>query len=108
MHPHAHHFVVVAATGVTIGTVDRYLGILDAMLGHHDEAARWFEAALTQEGAVGARPSVARTSYWFAWSSLADGDRVRAGELLESCLAIATDLGMAKLAEQALSLAASY
>jgi hypothetical protein len=92
---------VVAATGVTLGTVDRYLGILDAMLGRHDDAARWFESALTQERAVGARPSVARTSYWFAWSSLADGNRVRAGELLESCLAIATELGMAKLVAQA-------
>ena len=103
--PYAGSAIAVSGTGVSLGAVDRYLGILYTMVGRFDDAAASFEAAIALETKMASRPLLARTSYWYARSRLRAGDRERAGALLDDCRAHAADLGMAKVLEQAEALA---
>ena len=54
----------MAGTGVNLGTVDRHLGMLAAVLGRDDEAEAHYAAALQLEERLGAPSLVARTREW--------------------------------------------
>jgi DNA-binding winged helix-turn-helix (wHTH) protein/tetratricopeptide (TPR) repeat protein len=97
--PHASRTVSVSPGVACYGSVARYLGRLAATLGRDAEAARHFEAALTANSRLGARPYVAETQADFA-ALLASvpGERDRARELAAAAGATAADLGMAPLA----------
>lgn len=88
---------------VVVGAADRYLGMLAATLGHHDEAQRHYEAAIDLEERLGARPYLVRTRTWYARMLLERGtprDTDRARDLLSQALADADDLGMVVVASE--------
>jgi class 3 adenylate cyclase/tetratricopeptide (TPR) repeat protein len=64
LRPFAGLFVVVAGTGVNLGSVDRHLGMLTSVLGRDDEAEAHYAAALDLEERLGAPSLVARTRDW--------------------------------------------
>jgi tetratricopeptide (TPR) repeat protein len=64
LRPFAGLFVAVAGTGVNLGSVDRHLGILEAVLGRDDAARAHYTAALEMEERLGALPLVDRTREW--------------------------------------------
>lgn len=83
------------------GSVARSLGVLATILDRHDEAEQHFEAALSANERMGARPWVARTQHEFAQTLLArqaPGDEERAQELLAASLETARSLGLVTLA----------
>ena len=85
---------------ICTGSVSRSLGVLAATMSRWNEGARHFEDALDMNAHMGARPWVARTQHDYARMLLArdgPGDRERAGELLDSALARAKELGMIAL-----------
>ena len=84
--------------------VDRLLGILTAAIGELDQAATYFEAALTtwQKGRY---PEYAWTAYDYADTLLQrgqPGDIDRATTLLDEALSISNELGMKSLQERVL------
>jgi tetratricopeptide (TPR) repeat protein len=64
LRPFAGLFVIVAGTGVNLGSVDRHLGMLAAVLGNVDEAEAHYAAALELEERLGAPSLVVRTREW--------------------------------------------
>jgi hypothetical protein len=84
----------------SVGSVDRYLGLLAATLGRIDEAERHLEAAIRVNQEMGARPWLAHTQRDYAAMLLArnrPGDAARARDLLAEALATARELGMVAL-----------
>jgi tetratricopeptide (TPR) repeat protein len=105
--PHRGHLVVLSWGVACLGAVDRFVGMLSAVLGRWETAEAHFDSALALEARVGAPPLAARTRYWFARMLLARGepiDRGHADQLLAASLLRAEDLGMSRLAEQARAL----
>jgi class 3 adenylate cyclase/tetratricopeptide (TPR) repeat protein len=101
--------VVVADASFCLGAVDRYLGMLETVLGRFDEAERHFESALALEQRIEAAPLIARTQYWYGqmlFQRHRPTDRDRAHDLLESCARTASQLRMVLLAQQAAQLRA--
>jgi tetratricopeptide (TPR) repeat protein len=101
--PHRGHLVVLSWGIACLGAVDRFLGILSAVLGHWETAEGHFKSALALEERVGAPPLAARTRYWFGRMLLMrdePNDRGHADRLLAESLSTTEDLGMARLAEQ--------
>jgi DNA-binding CsgD family transcriptional regulator/tetratricopeptide (TPR) repeat protein len=85
------------------GAVDRPLGILAALIGHSEEAARHFEAALEMNTRMGARPWVAHTQYAYARMLAASArrkDRDNAIDLLADALGTGQEIGMVMLGER--------
>jgi class 3 adenylate cyclase/tetratricopeptide (TPR) repeat protein len=88
------------------GAVDRYLGLLELCVGHHDEAVADLERALAIHDGMRARPWSARTRYDLARALLArgdPGDRQRAVALLNDALETANSVGMPRLIEESLA-----
>ena len=79
------------------GAADLYLGMCAATAGRADDAERHYAAALALNERMDARPYLARTKYW--WARLRS-DAGLAGE----AQALAEELGMPLLAEQAAAL----
>jgi DNA-binding SARP family transcriptional activator len=103
LRPFAGQLVVVASGIYCPGAADRFLGMLTARLGRHDDAEAHFVAALALETSVGAVPHVARTRYWRARALLDGGDpgnRDTAAHLLAATAATAEALDMRRLGEQ--------
>jgi tetratricopeptide (TPR) repeat protein len=97
-----------AVAGVS-GDVDRQLAIMATLVGNYDAAEQHFTEALEVEGRMLAPRLQARTKYWYARMLLkrdGPGDRSHAQQLLASSLAIASELGLAKVAEDARTLLA--
>jgi DNA-binding CsgD family transcriptional regulator len=92
--------VALAASEVTIGPVDRPLGMLAAAVGRVDDAVRHFEAAIAACRRTGARPWLAHSQYHYA-VMLARQTRVEdwsyALELATSARVIADQLEMIRL-----------
>jgi len=110
MRPFAGLFVVIAGTGVIVGSVDRHLGILSATLGRDQEAEAHYRAALAMEERLDSRPLTARTRYWLGRLLLerpAPEDRREAEELLSRSEADADAVGMRALAAAARELLTS-
>jgi tetratricopeptide (TPR) repeat protein len=88
---------VVSYIDVTLGSVQRSLGVLAATMHRFDEATQHFDAALQMNERMGARPWVAHTRHDHA-AMLRDrgapGDREKAVELARLALASYRELGM--------------
>ena len=103
------NLVALAGSEVSVGPVDRPLGILAAALGRHDDAARHFEAAIAACQRMGAWPWVAHSQYAYAAMLAARGgteDRPRAIELAASARDAANQIGMTALSTETESLLA--
>ncbi|MDP9236681.1 MAG: protein kinase [Chloroflexota bacterium] len=104
------HLMLCTGWRVPFGSADRLLGLLAALMGRRDDAARHFESAIEIEKRFGARPWVARTQLDYARMLRkrdAAGDAARARELLQQALATAQEIGMAKVAADCEALLAS-
>jgi len=62
--PFSGQLLVVAWVVSCLGAADRYIGMLDAVLGDRDAAAARFDAALALEERAGATALAARTREW--------------------------------------------
>jgi len=82
------------------GPFSRCMAGLSALLGLADEAIGLYEEALVSADALGARPTVARIGLDLAPLLARAGDVVRAGTLARESLALAEELGMARVAER--------
>jgi len=95
--PYAERAVVIGNAVACYGAMSRYLGALATTLGHWDTAAQHFEAALTMNARMEARPWLAHTQYAYATMLLArhqPGDAQQATALFDAALSTARDLGM--------------
>ncbi len=91
-----HHDQVVTTFATVQCAVAHYLGMLDHLLGRHDDAERWFEEAMTIHERMESPLLVAHTDA--AWSALlADrdrgDDRRRARAIAERAVTVATTGG---------------
>jgi hypothetical protein len=101
LEPYAGRVVVVGNAAGCFGAIAHYLGALAATCNRPDAACRYFEDALQQHAAMGARPCLALTQYEYARHLLTTRDpaaRARATELLEHARRAASELGMRRLA----------
>jgi DNA-binding NarL/FixJ family response regulator len=92
--------VALAGSEVSIGPVDRPLGLLAASLGRAADAARHFEAAITACRRAGARPWLAHSQAGFAEMLAAGGradDRPTVVDLANAARDVANDVGMTAL-----------
>jgi len=107
IRPWAGQLLILLA-GLSIeGASDRSLGHLYSTLSELDEADAAYTSAADLERSNGFRPLVARTQYWHAralFQRNSPGDQDRAETLLTEVIAIADDLGMRRLGEQATQL----
>jgi DNA-binding SARP family transcriptional activator len=98
---------VVSYIDVTLGSLERSLGVLAATMHRFDEGAQHFDAALSMNERMGARPWVAHTQHDHAAMLVdrrAPGDTEKALELGTSALATYRELGMEVWAERASTL----
>lgn len=97
--------VLVTSWGVFLpGAADRYLGMLDGVLGDHARAVDRFAAAVALEESIGATALATRTRLWWARALFARGDgddRRRAVDLLTEVAETAGRLGMAGVEREA-------
>ncbi|MGE0683552.1 MAG: hypothetical protein AB7P69_21960, partial [Candidatus Binatia bacterium] len=101
--PYADRNVVISTAIAYHEPADHSLGVLAALRGQWDEAQRHFAAALAMNTRLGARPRLADAQYACACLLLTrqkPGDREQAIVLLDSALATAQELGMARLEEK--------
>jgi tetratricopeptide (TPR) repeat protein len=98
--PHADRLVQSSFSG-SWGSAHRFLGLLRAAAGRHDEAAAHYAAALERHEALDAAPLAVRTRLDQAALVLTTGDRAAAEPLLDAVAAAAGKLGMAGLAARA-------
>ena len=96
--PYATHNVVIGGDAVGYqGAVARLLGFLATTLQRWEPAVQHFEAALSMQQRMGARPFVARTQYAYAAMLVArnaPGDAAQAQTLLALACATTQDLQM--------------
>jgi tetratricopeptide (TPR) repeat protein len=107
LRPYAGRCAGVGPMIVSLGPVDLRLGRLAAARGRRDQAASHQREAVALAERMGARPYLAEARYALArvLADSADGeDRERARVELDAALAIARELGMAKLVEDTLAL----
>ena len=105
LRPHAGRAVSIGPGVICLGSAARYLGLLAATLGRFDAAEAFFEEALKQNTAMGARPPLARTQFDYAQMRLQRGeakarDHERARELAAEALTTASEVGMPELARR--------
>ena len=108
--PYAERNFVWGSGFIIFGPVSRYLGMLATALGEPDRALDHLELALARSHDLGSPPLVARTRIEMARALLArrgDGDEEMARACLVEATGIATELGMASLADAAARLAPS-
>jgi tetratricopeptide (TPR) repeat protein len=100
--------VTVSYPEISIGAVERYLGLLATMMQRWDDAERHFGAALELNARVGGRPWVAHTTADLARMLIArarPADRDRARKLRADACALYRDLGMEAHASRTAALA---
>jgi len=96
LHPYAPLNAALAAE-VWIGSVARYIGIAATVAARWCDAARYFEQGLALNAKMGAMPSLAHTQHDYARMLVtrgADGDHLRALQLLEAAVETYRELGM--------------
>jgi tetratricopeptide (TPR) repeat protein len=99
--PFADRNSVAGGAILCLGPISRYLGMLARVNGEYDRALQHLRHALARSRSLGSEPVVARTQLETAKVQLArdaDGDLVRARELLAAAAATAEELGMTALA----------
>ncbi len=85
------------------GAMDRYRGLLSAVLDRHDEAVAMQRRAITYAERMYSRPWIARGQFDLATALLARGDpadQAEAVSLLNTALVSATEIGMTRLMEE--------
>jgi hypothetical protein len=113
MLPYSGCGIVIANVAGYLGVVPQYLGELAALTGDLDAADRWFADAIARYEASGAKPFIAETlvsraGAWVEAGSRATAERLSwAQQMLESAVAIATDVGMPVCTARAKSLLAA-
>ena len=98
--PYSGLLVVYAGGSHSSGAVDRYLGMLESILGRYADAEAHLDSAMALEDRAGAPPLLARTRYWYGRMLLErdePGDDTRASDLLAVAFNTAEALGMAGL-----------
>jgi tetratricopeptide (TPR) repeat protein len=106
--PYAERNFLWGSGFIIFGPVSRYLGMLATALGEPDRALDHLEHALVRSHELGSPPLVARTKTEMARALLTrqgDGDEELARAYLGEVAAIAAELGMASLADEAARLA---
>lgn len=86
--------------------MDRELGVMAHRLGNYDDAAGYFEDALTFCRKAGYRPGLAWVCHDYAdmlRKRYGVGDQEKAAALLDESMAISTELDMRPLRERVLS-----
>jgi hypothetical protein len=104
VEPWSGQCLVVGLGLDVVGAADRYIGMLELVLGRYDGVDDRFGAAIALESRLESPPLVARTRYWWGRSLLARrqaDDVERAVDLLAQCRQTAEQLGMPLLARQA-------
>src|SRR5207249_9261357 len=89
--------VALSYPEISLGPVSRFLGILASTTARWSDANRYFEDALALSERMGARPWLARTQEEYGRMLLArgePGDAAKAHGLLDSALALRSELGM--------------
>ena len=107
LSPYADHCVPILTGAECLGSNHLFLGILARVLGRFDAATDHFERATNVNREISAQHVQARVWSEHARALLArdaPGDRERAGELIESGLLNARELGMPKEVERLLAL----
>ena len=105
--PYAAQHVLPGPSAAYHGSLTHYLGLLATTVSWWNEAMAHFEDALATHARIAAAPFGARTQYAFADMLIRrgeEGDQERALALLGQALNTAQELGMTRLAEQALAL----
>ena len=106
LRPFEKRVIMGAGAVFCFGMGARYLGLLARVLGRIDEADRLFRDAAERSRAIGAQPWLAETLHDHAGLLIerrGPGDIEQALRMLDEALGIATELGMAPLAERALA-----
>ena len=99
--PYAGRNVVTGTNIACFGAVDRYRGMLAALVGDDESAAAHFAAAAALDGQGGGRPWLAHSRFeWARWLTRPRGDAAAARVQLDAALALARELGMAGLARR--------
>jgi hypothetical protein len=94
LEPYADRNVAIGWAAACAGSASRHLALLAALMGDHRRARTHFEAALTMNARMGARPLVARTKVELARLLLQYGDEEERGrELLAEGVELARELG---------------
>jgi tetratricopeptide (TPR) repeat protein len=107
LRPYGARHVLPGPHAVYHGAVRHYLGLLATILALWDEAIDHFEEALAEHARIEAPPFVAWTQYAYADMLIrrgGGGDQERALELIGQALGTAEELGMTRLADQALTM----
>lgn len=102
--PYAGRNVINARAAAGYGAADHHLGALAALMRRSADAERHYEDALCANGAMGARPWLARTQLRYAELLRERGrpaDRRRAENLVSSAVLTARELGLEALANRA-------
>jgi eukaryotic-like serine/threonine-protein kinase len=106
IRPFEKRIVMGAGAVFCFGIGSRYLAILAKLQGRLEEADAYFRDAVERCRFMGARPWLAETLHDYAGLLVerrAAGDLEQALRMLDEVLGIATELGMAPLAERALA-----
>ena len=98
--PYADRLVLFDAGWACLGPCARHLGALSALAGDRDAAVDFYEQALALAARAGSRPWVAQVERDL---SAVLGESERARELAGAALAIADELALGNLAEDALA-----
>jgi hypothetical protein len=107
LQPYAHRHVSVGNRRRCFGSTAYYLGLLATTLERWNAAEQHFEAALAMNTRMEMPPFVARTQYAYAdmlVKHAAPGDREKALGLVNQALSAAEEIGMTRLAGEALAL----
>jgi len=83
------------------GSYSRYLALLCDAVGDHDDADRWFAAAVEAHQRIGSPPWTARTRVDWAESALSRGDDQRARDLAHMAIGDVGDLELTVTRERA-------
>src|SRR5262249_3712352 len=104
LEPFAGQNIAIGSAAVFYGPVSRYLGLLASTLSRWEEAARRFDDALKMTAEMRARPFEAYVQVEYGAMLMASsrpGDCEKGAALLDQGLAIAAEIGMSKLAQDA-------
>ena len=88
---------------LSLGSAERYLGLLATTMARWEDAEAHFESAMTANARMGARPWLAHTAHDYAAMLLARGDpaRGRPQDLVREAIGAFRELGMEEWAQRA-------
>lgn len=93
--------IIILPAVVILGAADTFRGQVLLALGRYDDAVAAIEAGIALEQQFAAPPMLARSQYWLGRAARAAGDETKAYDAFVEAKRLATDLGMALVAEHA-------